>query len=113
MSAKVSCTVLKTSTSGDRRAEFNHESDQSLLNFHIEHIVPKKHHGTDDPDNLAWACIFCNLYKGPNLASFDPEIGELTRLFNPRRDRWEEHFRIEGALIVGLTPVGRTTCWLL
>lgn len=81
--------------------------------FHIEHIIARKHGGQDETENLAWACIFCNLYKGPNLASFDPDTGELTRLFHPRRDRWEEHFRIEGAQIVGLTPVGRTTCWLL
>ena len=67
----------------------------------------------DDADNLAWACIFCNLYKGPNLASLDPETGALTRLFHPRRDRWDDHFRQDGASIVGLTAVGRTTCWLL
>ena len=64
-------------------------------------------------ENLAWACIFCNLYKGPNLASFDPDTGELTRLFNPRLDRWYEHFRLDGARIAGLTPVGRTSIWLL
>ena len=58
-------------------------------------------------------CIFCNLYKGPNLASLDPETGALTRLFHPRHDRWEEHFRQDGALIVGFTAVGRTTCRLL
>jgi len=81
--------------------------------FHVEHIIARKHGGSDATDNLAWACIFCNLYKGPNLASFDPDSGELTRLFHPRRDRWGEHFRMAGAQIVGRTPVGRTTCWLL
>ena len=81
--------------------------------FHVEHIIARKHGGPDGADNLAWACIFCNLYKGPNLASFDPDTGELTRLFHPRRDRWEDNFRIEGTQMVGLTPVGRTTCWLL
>lgn len=81
--------------------------------FHVEHIIARKHGGPDDSDNLAWACIFCNLYKGPNLSSLDPDTGELTRLFHPRRERWEEHFQMSGARIVGLTPVGRTTCWLL
>jgi hypothetical protein len=33
----------------------------------------------------------------------------MTRLFHPRRDRWDEHFAFQGALIVGLTPVGRAT----
>jgi hypothetical protein len=81
--------------------------------FHVEHIIPRKHGGQDGLENLAWACIFCNLYKGPNLASFDPDTGELTRLFNPRHDRWEEHFRLQGPRFVGLTAVGRTSIWLL
>ena len=81
--------------------------------FHVEHIIARKHDGSDAPGNLAWACIYCNLYKGPNLASFDPDTGELTRLFHPRRDHWTEHFRMDGPPIGGLTPVGRTTIWLL
>ena len=89
------------------------DSAMVLEDFHVEHIIARKHGGVDNEDNLAWACIFCNLYKGPNLASLDPDSGELTRLFHPRRDKWEEHFRLDVALIVGLTPVGRTTCWLL
>lgn len=31
------------------------------------------------------------------------------RLFHPRRDRWVEHFRWEGAVIVGVTEIGRAT----
>jgi hypothetical protein len=81
--------------------------------FHVEHIIARKHGGSDEPENLAWSCIFCNLYKGPNLASFDPETGELSRLFHPRQDRWADHFKFDGAVIHGLTPVGRTTSWLL
>jgi hypothetical protein len=81
--------------------------------FHVEHIIAKKHGGKDGSTNLAWACIFCNLYKGPNLASLDPDTGELTRLFNPRQDVWGEHFRMEGVRIVGITAIGRTTSWLL
>jgi hypothetical protein len=81
--------------------------------FHIEHIVARKHGGTDDAGNLAWACIYCNLYKGPNLASIDPETGVLTRLFHPRRDAWDDHFRLDGARVAGLTDVGRTTSRLL
>src|SRR5438445_8020075 len=60
MSAKVSCTVLKTSTSGDRRAEFNHEDDADSMAFHVEHILPKQHGGTDDSDTLCYACSECN-----------------------------------------------------
>ena len=62
---------------------------------------------------LALACHACNLHKGTNLASFDPDTNEVTRLFHPRRDRWEEHFAANGPRIAGRTVIGRTTAWLL
>ncbi len=81
--------------------------------FHVEHIVARQHRGTDDLENLAWACHQCNLHKGTNLASSDPDTNEVARLFLPRRDRWDEHFGMDGPWIVGRTAVGRTTAWLL
>jgi hypothetical protein len=81
--------------------------------FHVEHIIARQHRGSDEPANLAWACVFCNLYKGPNLTSVDPDTGNLTELFHPRLQIWDEHFRIEGDQIRGRTAVGRTTVWLL
>ena len=30
-------------------------------------------------DNLALACIDCNLHKGPNLTGIDPETNQVTR----------------------------------
>ena len=69
--------------------------------------------GTHSEENLALACCWCNARKGPNLSGLDPDTGALTRLFHPRRDRWEEHFRREGARIDGSTDIGRTTAWLL
>jgi hypothetical protein len=41
--------------------------------------------------------FFCNTRKGPNLSGLDPQTGELTRLFHPRQDRWQDHFRWEGS----------------
>ena len=38
---------------------------------------------------------------------------ELTRLYNPRLDRWREHFAWQGAVLIGLTAVGRTTIQVL
>jgi 5-methylcytosine-specific restriction endonuclease McrA len=35
-----------------------------LASLQIEHIVPRKHGGSDVPENLALACIDCNLAKG-------------------------------------------------
>jgi hypothetical protein len=80
-----------------------------LAPLHVEHIIPKKHGGTDVPDNLAIACIECNLHKGSNVAGFDPLTGTLTELFHPRRHVWSEHFRQVGPLILGTTPIGRVT----
>ncbi len=80
---------------------------------HIEHIVSKQHGGRDAVDNLALACHRCNLKKGPNLTSVDPETGEPTPLFHPRRNRWEEHFAFQDIRIEGLTPTGRATVQLL
>jgi hypothetical protein len=39
----------------------------------------------------------------------DRESGEVIRWFHPRRDVWSEHFELEGAGIVGRTPIGRAT----
>ena len=86
-----------------------HESDQPLLSFHIEHIVPKKHHGTDDPDNLAWSCLECNAAKSSNLSGRDFVTGRVVVLFNPRRQRWSRHFAWDGPRLVGLTSCGRVT----
>lgn len=60
-----------------------------------------------------YVCDFDNLHKGPNIAGLDPVTRELTRLDNPRRDRWREHFVWQGAVLVGLTAVGRTTIQVL
>ena len=89
------------------------QAHDSFHSFHIEHIVARQHRGMDDLENLAWACHQCNLHKGTNLAGIDPDSNELVRLFHPRRDRWEDHFRKDGPLVVGLTAIGRTTAWLL
>lgn len=85
----------------------------SGFRFHIEHIVARQHAGKDDTGNLALACPECNFHKGTNLTSIDPDAGKVTGLFHPRRDRWDDHFFLSAATIVGKTSVGRTTAWLL
>ncbi len=89
------------------------QQDEEENPFHTEHIIAKQHAGSDDLENLSLACSQCNAIKGPNLSSIDPDTGLLTRLFHPRQDRWEDHFRRDGAYLLGLTDVGRTTAWLL
>jgi len=77
----------------------------------IEHIVPIAAGGSSDEDNLWLACPRCNRHKGVRTRATDPETGEDVPLFNPRRQRWQEHFTWQqgGATVVGLTPTGRAT----
>lgn len=86
-----------------------HQEHFPFAPFHIEHVVPKKHGGSDALTNLALACQHCNLHKGSNLTGLDPESGEIAVLFNPRTQRWHDHFAFRGMMIVGLTPTGRAT----
>src|SRR5262245_41489643 len=81
--------------------------------FHLEHIVARQHGGSDDTSNLAWACPRCNACKGTNLSAVDPDSDNVVRLFDPRTNRWEDHFALQGKRLVGLTPSGRATVWLL
>src|SRR5829696_2494356 len=78
-----------------------HQDDSPLAALHVEHIIPKIHGGSDDVENLALACIDCNLHKGTNLTGFDPETNVITELFHPRRHAWEDHFHWQGALSSG------------
>ncbi|MDB6118043.1 MAG: endonuclease [Verrucomicrobiaceae bacterium] len=90
-----------------------HQSDSPLAPLHIEHIRPRKHGGSDEPDNLCLACIDCNLRKGSNLTGIDPATDLVTALFNPRKDLWNEHFEWKGVHVAGLTTSGRTTVQVL
>ena len=89
------------------------QTSMPLVRFHIEHIRAVQHGGSDSIDNLCLACPSCNSSKGPNQSAYDPETGTLMRLFNPRLDTWEAHFRVEDGFIIGETPLGRATIELL
>jgi HNH endonuclease len=75
----------------------------------IDHVIAQKHHGETVEVNLSLACFPCNNHKGPNVAGVDPMTKKVTKLFNPRRQKWHRHFRWDGPRLAGLTPVGRTT----
>jgi hypothetical protein len=87
--------------------------EDDRLPFEIDHIIAKKHGGPTRPGNLCLACFADNNHKGPNIGGLDPRTGKLTPLFNPRRHKWGRHFRWDGPVLVGLTPVGRTTIIVL
>lgn len=79
--------------------------------FHVEHVIARRHGGSDQSDNLCQACHWCNLHKGPNIATVVDDV--LVPLFHPRRDEWALHFMRQGDQIVGLTAVGIGTARLL
>jgi hypothetical protein len=89
-----------------------HEEDV-IIPHQPDHIIARKHRGQTQEQNLAWACFVCNRFKGSDIASIDIETGRIIRLFHPRKDKWTKHFRLEGALIIPLTPRGRVTEYLL
>lgn len=78
-----------------------------------DHIIPVKHGGKTVADNLALACFWCNRLKGSDLAALDPQTDQVTPLFNPRQHVWNNHFRLDGAVIMPLTPEGRVMVSLL
>src|SRR5262249_45232594 len=94
------------------RCEYCH-APASAFNFplDIEHIVPRSRQGAKVDDNLAIACRACNVFKGAQTSVTDPESLELTPLFNPRKDRWDEHFEFDpdSAELRGKTKIGQIT----
>ncbi|MGZ3300064.1 MAG: HNH endonuclease [Isosphaeraceae bacterium] len=89
------------------------QAAQPYVTFHIEHVLPRKHGGSDDPSNLALACERCNAFKGTDLSGIDPDTGQVERLFDPRTQVWADHFELRGALILGRTSTGRATVAVL
>ena len=101
-------------SSADGRCEYCLVHEDDLFEPHeADHIIAEQHGGETTADNLAFACWNCNRRKGPNIASVDPESGEVVRLFHPRLQKWSEHFRLDGFRIIPLTPIGRATVALL
>jgi HNH endonuclease len=87
--------------------------EDSYFRFQVEHIISRKHDGSSEVDNLALACVFCNRYKGSDIASLSPETRELVRFYNPRTMRWSEHFNLNQVLIEPLTEIGEATIRIL
>lgn len=85
----------------------------AFVTHEVDHVVALKHGGATELDNLALSCVLCNKHKGTDLASLDPDTGQLVALYNPRRDRWIEHFNLAQAAILPLSPSGRATARLL
>ncbi len=75
----------------------------------VDHIIAEKHGGQTALENLALSCLPCNRRKASDIGAIDPDSGQLVRLFDPRHQKWADHFQFLSQEIVGLTTVGRAT----
>ncbi len=87
--------------------------DDAFFKFQIEHIISRKHGGSSELENLALSCVFCNRYKGSDIASLNPQTNELVKFYNPRTMRWREHFYLNEVVIEPLTEIGEATIRIL
>jgi hypothetical protein len=86
-------------------------ADFSTEPFSIEHILPRSKEGLNDFENLAYACIGCNIYKSNKTEFIDIVSQQFSKLFNPRTMNWHEHFIWDETFtsIIGKTAIGRAT----
>ena len=79
--------------------------------FTLEHIVPLSKGGSDEPENLAYACQGCNGSKYAKTEALDPITKMLVPLFDPRTQNWTDHFSWGkiSTIVLGTTPTGRAT----
>jgi 5-methylcytosine-specific restriction endonuclease McrA len=96
--------------------EYCHTSEwwQSVP-FTIDHVIPISLGGSNDLENLALACLTCNIQKSNKIEATDPETGIDVPLFNPRQESWSSHFvwSTDRLVIIGLTEIGRATVMAL
>ena len=83
----------------------------SPSSFSVEHILPRIRGGSDELENLAFACQGCNNRKYSHTTAIDPASGQTVDLYNPRTQLWADHFvwREGFTELIGLTAVGRAT----
>jgi hypothetical protein len=84
----------------------------SFYGCQVDHVISRKHGGSSDAFNLAFACALCNRAKGSDIGSVATG-GEFVRFFNPRIELWSEHFWLDQAMIKPKTPIGEVTVLIL
>jgi hypothetical protein len=95
-----------------RRCEYcQHPDSLTTAPYVCEHVPPRVKGAGDTPDELAWSCPYCNGYKHIKTHARDPQSNRLMPLFNPRRQKWSQHFAWSDSYlnIIGLTATGRAT----
>ncbi len=97
----------------DNRCEYCQlPADLQVGGFEIDHIEPRSRGGQTTLANLALACPNCNAHKWAHVDGEDPESKQPVLLFNPRRQRWVDHFAWSDSNpyeMVGISSQGRAT----
>ena len=100
----------------DYRCEYCQASEWLTGQQHeVDHIFPIALGGHTILDNLALACSTCNGHKHDKTEAIDPVTNIMAPVYNPRAQNWHDHFAWskDGLMIIGLTPCGRATLYLL
>jgi HNH endonuclease len=87
--------------------------EDTYFGCEVDHIISVKHGGVTEAENLAYACAFCNRHKGSDIASISQHTGSLVRFYNPRIDRWADHFELDGLYIKSVSEIGEVTARIL
>ncbi|MFN0036275.1 MAG: HNH endonuclease [Saprospiraceae bacterium] len=109
MSLKISKSLrLKVRQRADSICEYCKIPDLGFaFPFHVDHIRAIKHGGKSMMENLAYCCPDCNFFKGTDFATF---LGkQVVLFFNPRNEKWEDHFEMRNGMILPLTEIGQAT----
>jgi hypothetical protein len=77
----------------------------------FDHIQPRSKSGITSFENICLACRTCNEYKSDSTEAEDPLTGRVVSLFNPRIQKWSEHFiwSADATRVEGVTAIGRAT----
>jgi hypothetical protein len=116
--AKDACEYCLMPTYG--RYEVDHIIPRARWTAYVDGSLPTALHparvgrALNHVDNYAWACAFCNSKKHDHVdGPVDPARSGhgRARLFDPRHDKWPEHFyyRDDLVLIYGRSAIGMAT----
>jgi hypothetical protein len=112
MSRHISDTLRRlVATRADYRCEYCRIPEiGTFYGLQIDHITSLKHGGETIESNLAYACTLCNRNKGTDLGTRLEKNGPIIRFFDPRTDKWAEHFEvIEEGEIAAKSIIGKAT----
>ena len=90
---------------GDRCEYCRMPQSGTVLPHEVDHIRSQKHGGPSMPENLCWACAWCNSFKGSDIAAHPPGSDDIVPLYNPRAEAWVDHFFWGGS-----DPSRQNTC---